>query len=267
MNETIDSIKRYIQERLGIVEKSYRYEPVPEIVGIIKDGIEKKDFIEENRGILKREIPRLIDHTKLNPDATDKEIEVLCEEAQRFNFCSVCVNSSFVQFVRERLKGSGIKVSSTVGFPLGASNTESKVSEAVKAIEDGADELDMVINISRLKAGDYSYIFDEISRIVSLDDEIRVKVIIETCYLSEKEKIAASYSAKLAGAHYVKTSTGFGSYGAKVEDVKLIREVVGDSIGVKAAGGIRDIDTLLMMVAAGATRIGTSSGVKIIKTL
>ncbi len=273
MNDSeIDKIKEQILQELDLsdVKIDVDYETVPSITRVVKREYDESnygDFVSKNKDILKRELPKIIDHTRLNSDAVAGDVERLCDEALRYRFCSVCVNSSYIKMVKNRLDGSGVKVSATVGFPLGASNTDAKVAEAEKAIKDGADELDVVINIGKLKDKEYKYIYREIKNIVNIRSDITVKVIIETCYLNEEEKIAASYIVKLAGAHFVKTSTGFGSYGAKEEDIRLIRRVVGEEMGIKAAGGIRDIKSLLNMVRAGATRIGTSSSVLILGEL
>lgn len=212
------------------------------------------------------DIARYIDHTNLKPYASREDIIKLCEEAKEYNFYAVCVNPYRVKLAKQQLEGSDIKVATVIGFPLGATPTEVKVFEARKALEDGADELDMVINIGALKDGDYEYVKNDIAEVVKVAHErgAEVKVIIETCYLTEEEKIKACELAKEAGADFVKTSTGFGTGGATVEDVRLMREIVGPSMGVKAAGGIRTREQALTMIEAGATRIGTSSGVEIV---
>ncbi|WP_457752977.1 deoxyribose-phosphate aldolase [Thermococcus sp.] len=213
------------------------------------------------------DIAKYIDHTNLKPYATKEDIIRLCEEAKKYGFYAVCVNPYRVKLAKETLKGTDIKVASVIGFPLGATPTEVKVFEAKKALEDGADELDMVINIGALKDGDYDYVRRDIEEVVKVAHEkgAIVKVIIETCYLTDEEKEIACKLAMEAGADFVKTSTGFGTGGATVEDVKLMRRVVGDKLGVKAAGGIRTYEQALEMIKAGANRIGTSSGVKIVE--
>ncbi|ASJ01574.1 deoxyribose-phosphate aldolase [Thermococcus gorgonarius] len=216
-----------------------------------------------------QEIARYIDHTNLKPYATKEDIIRLCDEAIEYGFYAVCVNPYRVKLAKEYLreKNADVKVASVIGFPLGATPTEVKVFEAKKAIEDGADELDMVINIGALKDGDYDYVRKDIEEVVKVahGKGVKVKVIIETCYLTEEEKIKACELAKEAGADFVKTSTGFGTGGATVEDVRLMRMVVGPEMGVKAAGGIRTYEQALAMIQAGANRIGTSSGVSIVK--
>ncbi|ASJ13456.1 deoxyribose-phosphate aldolase [Thermococcus thioreducens] len=213
------------------------------------------------------DMAKYIDHTNLKPYATADDIVKLCEEAKEYGFYAVCVNPYRVKLAKELLKGSEVKVATVIGFPLGATPTEVKVFEAKRALEDGADELDMVINIGALKDKDYEYVKRDIEEVVRVAHErgAVVKVILETCYLTEEEKVKACELAKEAGADFVKTSTGFGTGGATVEDVKLMREVVGQEMGVKAAGGIRTYEQALAMIEAGATRIGTSSGVKIVE--
>ena len=206
-----------------------------------------------------------IDHTLLRPDATISDIRKLCAEARRYHFYSVCVNGSWVSTAAKLLKGTGVKVAAVVGFPLGAMSQESKWTETEIAIGDGADEIDFVLNIGRLKQGDTRYVRKEIKNEVVAAHGRPVKVIIETCLLSKKEKILACRIAANAGAHFVKTSTGFGGGGATAEDVRLMRKTVGPDVGVKASGGIRDLKTALAMIEAGATRLGASASVAIAK--
>lgn len=211
------------------------------------------------------EYNRLIDHTLLRPDATEKEIEKLCMEAKENDFASVCVNPCFVSYCHELLKDCRVKVCTVIGFPLGATSKLSKVMEAVKAIADGADELDMVINISKLKDKDYDYVLDEIKALREVTLGHILKVIIETCLLTDEEKVKACELAKEAKADFVKTSTGFSKGGATVKDVALMRKTVGEEMGVKASGGVKTKEEMIEMVKAGATRIGTSHGLKLIK--
>lgn len=211
------------------------------------------------------ELARLIDHTLLKMDARRKEIEKLCDEAAKYNFFSVCTNPYWVKTVRSILEGSGVKVCSVTGFPLGSSSTEAKVLEAKWGADDGADEIDMVMNVGAFKDRDYSFVLEDIERVVEVVCPDRItKVIIETCVLSDGEKTGASRLVKRAGAQFVKTSTGFATGGATVEDVRLIRETVGNDMGVKASGGIRTFEQAVALVQAGATRIGTSAGVHIV---
>lgn len=210
-------------------------------------------------------IAKIIDHTLLKPDASIEGLSRLCDEAKEYCFACVCVNPINVSFCAERLRGSGIKVASVVGFPLGANAAEVKAAEAAKAIEDGASELDMVINPGMLKSQNYDLVHEDIRAVVRTSGEYPVKVIIETSLLTDEEKITACKIAKNAGAQFVKTSTGFSKGGATIHDVALMRKVVGKSMGVKASGGIRTFKNTIKMVAAGANRIGTSSGVQIVK--
>jgi deoxyribose-phosphate aldolase len=208
----------------------------------------------------------IIDHTLLKPDATRDEIERLCREAAQFCFASVCVNPYWVPVCRELLRGSGVKVCTVVGFPSGAHLPDIKAAEAHRAVEQGAEEIDMVINIGALKSRDYALVEQDIRGVVrAVSRDTIVKVILETSLLTRDEKIMGSSLAKAAGADFVKTSTGFAGGGATVEDVQLMRETVGPEIGVKASGGIRTQEDAKAMVAAGATRLGASAGVKIVR--
>lgn len=208
-------------------------------------------------------LAHIMDHTLLKADATESQIEKLCQEAKEYGFASVCVNPCHVKHAAELLKGSNVKVCTVIGFPLGANTTATKVYEAELAEKEGAQELDMVIAVGALKAKNYDYVEKEIAAIVKNTHSL-VKVIIETCYLTDEEKVKACELAQKAGADYVKTSTGFGSGGAKVEDIALMRKTVGDSMGVKASGGIRDKKTAEAMVQAGASRLGVSASIKIV---
>ena len=211
----------------------------------------------------------MIDHTLLKPDATRADIERLCREAAEFHFATVCVNPTWVALAAARLREAGVGVCSVVGFPLGATTPDVKHYETRRAIFDGATEVDMVINVGALKSGDLHLVERDIEAVVSpcRDSGVLSKVIIEAAYLTDDEKITACTLAKAAGADFVKTSTGFGPGGATVADVALMRRVVGADMGVKAAGGVRDLEGLKAMVAAGATRVGASAGVKIVKEL
>jgi len=208
----------------------------------------------------------MIDHTLLKPEALSKEVEKLCAEANEYKFAAVCVNPGYVFLARNLLKGSSVKVCTVVGFPLGASTTRTKIFETEDALANGAEEIDMVMNIGRLKSGDYSVVREDIRGVVSQaqSKSALVKVIIEACLLTDAEKEKACLVAKEMGANFVKTSTGFSKGGAVAADVSLMRRVVGNSVGVKAAGGIRSYQDAVMMIESGANRIGTSSGVKIL---
>ncbi len=206
---------------------------------------------------------KLFDHTILKADATKEAVEKICQEAVEYGFMSVCVNSFYTAFVSEKLKGSGVKVCTVVGFPLGQMSTKAKAFEAETAVADGADEIDMVINIGALKDKEYSVVSDDIRAVKKACGQALLKVIIETCLLTREEKIEACRLAREAGADFVKTSTGFSTQGAKAEDVALMRKTVGSAMGVKASGGIRDKETAEKMVEAGASRLGTSATVAI----
>ena len=207
---------------------------------------------------------KLIDHTLLKQDAQPEQIIKLCEEAKEFDFMSVCVNPAYVPLAAECLKGSDVKVCTVIGFPLGMNLTKTKIQEAELAIKEGAEEIDMVINVGMLKAGHDQYVEEEIRELKAVAGSRVLKVIIETCLLTDEEKVRACIASKNAGADFVKTSTGFSTGGATVHDVALMRKTVGPEMGVKASGGVRTHEDLLAMVEAGATRIGTSNGTKII---
>ena len=210
-------------------------------------------------------INKLIDHTLLKAYATEMDIKKLCDEAMEYDFASVCVNPCHVMLASSLLQGSDVKVCTVIGFPLGANTVNIKASEASEAVQNGASEIDMVINIGKAKEHDYEYILDEIRSVVNASDGRTVKVILETCYLTAEEIAKTSEMAALAGANFVKTSTGFGTGGAKVEDVKLMKASIPTIMEVKASGGIKTLDDLEKMVEAGATRIGASSGKTIIE--
>ncbi len=205
-----------------------------------------------------------IDHTLLKPSATTENIIQLCDEAKKYNFFAVCVNGSFVKLAKRELINSNVKIAAVVGFPLGATAPSIKVLETKTYINDGADEIDMVINIGMLKSKDFKYVENEIIAVKNeLGDRV-LKVIIETCYLTDEEKRVVCKIAMKAGADFVKTSTGFGTNGATIADVKLIKEVLKGQLSIKASGGISDKETALNYISLGVTRIGTSSGIKIV---
>lgn len=211
-------------------------------------------------------LERMIDHTLLKAEATEADIQTLCLEAKEHNFKSVCINPDWVKYASDLLKGTEVEVCTVIGFPLGANKTVTKVFEAQEAVKDGATEVDMVINVGRLKSEDYGYVYDDIAEVVkAVKGQALVKVIIETCLLNRNEKIRACEISKRAGADFVKTSTGFSTGGATTEDVKLMRSTVGPDMGVKASGGVRSAEDAKNMIDAGATRIGTSNGVKLLE--
>lgn len=213
-------------------------------------------------------IEKMIDHTILKPDATVEQVKKLCEEAREYNFASVCINPNFVELCYQMLKDTDVKVCTVVGFPLGATTTKSKVLETIEAIENGATEIDMVINVGAVKDSNWDFVEKDIREVVKVSKtKAIVKVILETCLLTDDEKIKACTIAKSVGADFVKTSTGFSTGGATVEDIKLMRDTVGSEMGVKASGGVRDYNKAKLMIGAGATRIGTSSGIQIINNI
>lgn len=285
-----DYLEKIIEEFLLEAKKNY---PAMEIPGGVCDlrepcagcgycVIHKKESVENiisngaeristtlgvtEQGHLDKDIARMIDHTLLRPEATPKDIEKLCLEAIQYQFASVCVNPCYVKLASEILKGERVKVCTVIGFPLGANRTEVKVFETEKAIEDGAREIDMVMNIGMLKAGYYDYVEYDIRAVVNLAHRHNalVKVILETALLTDEEKVKACLLAKRSNADFVKTSTGFSKGGATAGDVALMRRVVGNAMGVKASGGIRTYEEALQMIKSGADRIGASASVKIV---
>lgn len=216
---------------------------------------------------MNRTLNLYVDHTLLKPEATLEQIQKLCREAIQYNFAAVCIQPTWVLDARELLKGTDVKLCSVVGFPLGANTKETKSAEAQQLVESGVQEIDMVLNIGALKSMQYDKVQKDIEAVVRASSSALVKVIIETYLLTDDEKRLACRMAVDGGAHFVKTSTGFSKGGATIHDVELMRETVGDDIGVKASGGVSDTATALAMIKAGATRIGTSSGVAIINSL
>ena len=208
---------------------------------------------------------KYIDHTILKATASSSDVQKLCEEAIEHKFYSVCVNGCYVADAKQLLQGTDVKVAAVVGFPLGAMTTAAKVFEAKEAVENGASEIDMVINVAKLKDGEFEYVENEIRQIKEAIGDNVLKVIIETCYLTDEEKVKACELSLVAKADFVKTSTGFGTGGATYEDVKLMKSVVGDNAKVKASGGVRDKETAQKYVNLGAERLGTSSGIEIVK--
>lgn len=208
---------------------------------------------------------KYIDHTILKATASSSDVQKLCEEAIEHEFYSVCVNGCYVADAKQLLQGTDVKVAAVVGFPLGAMTTAAKVFEAKEAVENGASEIDMVINVAKLKDGEFEYVENEIRQIKEAIGDNVLKVIIETCYLTDEEKVKACELSLVAKADFVKTSTGFGTGGATYEDVKLMKSVVGNNAKVKASGGVRDKETAEKYVELGAERLGTSSGIDIVK--
>ena len=219
----------------------------------------------EGTGRTDEDIAAMIDHTLLKAEATSADVQRLCDEARKYRFASVCVNTSFVPQAKRLLAGSGVMVCAVVGFPLGAMAPNAKAFEAREAVRAGAEEIDMVINQGALKSRDYAVVHEDIQKVVEASRPAKVKVILETGALTQEEKIVAISLSKVAGAHFVKTSTGFGPGGATVEDIALMRKLVGPDMGVKASGGVRSCDDAQKMKAAGASRIGASASVAIVK--
>jgi deoxyribose-phosphate aldolase len=246
----------------------FTYECCPaQVRGVLDAGASRLGLHANQGGDV--DVAAMIDHTLLKPDATAADIDNLCREAAEWKFATVCVNPTWVARAASRLRGSSVGVCSVVGFPLGATTPDVKQFEARRAIFDGASEIDMVLNVGALKSGDVRLVTDEIRAVVSacVERGVTSKVILETALLSDEEKVTACTLAKAAGADFVKTSTGFGPGGATAADVALMRRVVGAEMGVKASGGVRDLQQVQAMMAAGATRIGASAGVRIVKEL
>lgn len=222
--------------------------------------------MKESENNMVENLEKYIDHTVLKPESKDIDIQKACIDAKKYNFKSVCVNPTWVSYVADQLKGSEVETCTVIGFPLGANTSAIKAKEAEQAIKDGATEIDMVLNIGALKSEDYPLVKEDIKQVVqAANKQAVVKVIIETCLLEKNEKIRACEIAKQAGADFVKTSTGFSTGGATVDDVKLMRSTVGPEMGVKASGGVRTYEDALAMIEAGATRIGTSNGVALLQ--
>lgn len=215
---------------------------------------------------MEKALNKYIDHTLLKPEATLAQVDHLIDEAKEYDFMSVCINPTWVSHAAERLADTDVKVCTVIGFPLGANTSALKAFEASSAIDDGANEVDMVINIGAAKAGDWDKVQADIKAVVDVaDHSVVVKVIIETCLLTDEEKVKACQAAKAAGADYVKTSTGFSTGGATVEDVRLMRETVGPDMGVKASGGVGNYQDAMAMIESGASRIGASKGIQIME--
>ena len=209
----------------------------------------------------------MIDHTLLKATATGADIKKLCQEAKEYGFGAVCVQPCYVKLAADELQGTPVKVATVIGFPLGATTSQTKALEAQEAVKNGADELDMVLNVGALKEGRFDYVGQDIEAVIQAANGTPVKVILETCYLTDEEIIKACQLAVSAGANFVKTSTGFGTAGAKADQVRLMRQTVGPDIGVKASGGIRSYADAVAMVDAGASRIGASAGIDIVSSI
>jgi len=248
-----------------LARNSDRCESPEELRKVVVNGADRVAF-HGDASEVPIELAGYIDHTALKPDTTADDIDKLCQEAEQYNFATVCVNPGWVKRSASNLRGSNVKVCTVIGFPLGANTPEIKAMEARRAIRDGAREVDMVINVGALKSGDQKTVLTDMEKVVDSAHEAGaiVKVIIETSLLTDQEKVIASSLAKQAKADFVKTSTGFSGGGATVFDVALMRETVGPDMGVKASGGVRTASDVEDMIAAGATRIGASAGVQIV---
>lgn len=235
---------------------------IEKLIAEITDEILSKVSSEKNsrsEQAGEMDIAGYLDDTLLKADAAPEQVIAICKEAKEYKTASVCVNSWYVPLVAKELAGSGVKTCCVIGFPLGACSANAKSAETFEAVQKGAEEVDMVVNIGAVKAGDWQYVKQDIGGVVAAAGKALVKVIIETCLLTDEEKVKVCTVAKLAGADFVKTSTGFSTGGATVEDIRLMRQTVGPDMGVKASGGVRDYQTAKAMIDAGATRIGTSS--------
>jgi deoxyribose-phosphate aldolase len=261
--ELVEAVTRQVLEALAA---GYDLCDTPEKVRqVVANGADRVSFHGEAADV-PLDLAKYIDHTLLKPEATASDIDRLCAEAREYRFASVCVNPTWVKRAATQLQDSGVVTCSVIGFPLGATPPEIKAMEARRALRDGAREVDMVINIGALKSGDVDLVREDIGKVVDAAHEVGAlcKVILETALLSDEEKVIASSLAKAAKADFVKTSTGFGPGGATVYDVALMRETVGPEMGIKAAGGVRTLEDVEDMLAAGATRIGASAGVQIV---
>ncbi|MBU1355080.1 MAG: deoxyribose-phosphate aldolase [Candidatus Edwardsbacteria bacterium] len=256
METLIEQIKQKLKNS-GVPADCER--PLSGVWKSVKDEIAGAQKVTDSK-----ELAAHIDHTLLKPEADRQGIIDLCRQAAENEFCSVCINPYWLPLAKENLRGSAVKLCTVCGFPLGADDPALKSDEARKSVEQGADEVDMVINIGALRSGLYREVFDDIAGVVKAAGGKTVKVIIETCLLTQEQKIEACLIARGAGAHFVKTSTGFSSGGATIEDITLMRQTVGPDLGVKASGGVKTAEDAMAMIKAGANRIGTSSGVKII---
>ncbi|MCJ7754895.1 MAG: deoxyribose-phosphate aldolase [Thermoanaerobaculales bacterium] len=261
-NELIEAVTRQVLATLAGQHTEQGLENADQVVA---NGAARIGYCGAGSAV-PQNLARYIDHTMLKPDTTPADIDTLCDEAAEYGFYSVCLNPCWAARAARRLRGTGVAVASVVGFPLGANTPEIKAMETRRALRDGAREIDMVINIGALKGGDHDLVRRDIAGVSDACREVGAlnKVIIETAYLSDEEKVIACRLAQAGRAHFVKTSTGFGPGGATVFDVALMREVVGDKMGVKAAGGIHTAAEVREMITAGATRIGASAGVRIV---
>lgn len=275
LDSLVERIAAKVREQMVAQQTQRMVPPLPEVRGTWQDeaalrlslgGADRvgTDGTLPAQAQTQGEVARRIDHTMLKPDATRSELVKLCEEARQYKFASVCINTTWVSLAVELLKGSGVMTICVVGFPLGAATTRAKAAETREAIANGAEEIDMVINLGKLKSGLHQDVYDDIRGVVEAASGRPVKVILETHLLDREQKVAACALSKAAGAAFVKTSTGFSGGGATVEDIQLMRAVVGPDMGVKASGGVRTAADAQKMLAAGANRIGASASVAIV---
>ncbi len=260
LNQVIEKVK----ETLPKNNEKEDEDVVDYVIASGEEVEENQDFSNLSDAEILEKLPSFIDHTILKADANYDEINKIINEAIEYKFCSVCVNSCHASYIAKKLKDTGVKTCVVVGFPLGAMSIKGKAFEAKTAVEDGADEIDMVINIGALKNKDYATVLADISAVVKAAGKAKVKVILETCLLTEEEKMVACTLSKTAKAHFVKTSTGFSTAGATVEDIALMRKLVGPKMGVKASGGVKTQEDAMKMIKAGANRIGASKSVTIV---
>ncbi len=259
-------IEAVTQEVLTALTMRYDVCESPEAVrNVVANGADRVSFHGDASDV-PMDLAKYIDHTLLKPEASAEDIDILCDEAREYKFASVCINPTWVKRAAESLRGTEVVTCTVIGFPLGATTTAIKAMEARRALRDGAREVDMVLNVGALKSGEYDQVREDIAKVAEAAHEVGglCKVILETALLTDEEKVIASSLAKEAKADFVKTSTGFGSGGATVYDVALMRETVGPDMGVKASGGVRTLEDVEDMIAAGASRIGASAGVQIV---
>jgi len=264
MERLVEAVTSEVHRRLENLKSGTQGKPHEVVQAMLNEGAVRFSSHPGEALPLHNQLASMIDHTLLKPDASHEQIKTLCEEAAKYKFATVCVNSSNIGLAAKLLAGSGVKPIAVVGFPLGATTAAAKAFETLEAIREGALEIDMVINLGALKSKDYKEVFDDIKGVVQAAGDIPVKVILETTTLTEDEKIIGCALSKASGAAFVKTSTGFAGGGATVEDIKLMRRIVGSDMGVKASGGVRTFDDAKKFVEAGANRLGASASVEIV---
>jgi deoxyribose-phosphate aldolase len=265
MERLVEAVTSEVHRRLeNLKATSFSDKPHEVVQTMLNEGAVRFSSQPGETLPLHNQLASMIDHTLLKPDASHEQIKTLCEEAAKYKFATVCVNSSNIGLAAKLLNGTGVKPIAVVGFPLGATTAAAKAFETLEAIREGAQEIDMVINLGALKSKDYKEVFDDIKGVALAAGQIPVKVILETSTLSEDEKIIGCALSKASGAAFVKTSTGFAGGGATVDDIKLMRRIVGSDMGVKASGGVRTFDDAKKFIEAGANRLGASASVEIV---